>query len=270
LPVILSNWSDEQIGTGSIFQLTIPAVPTPVYMTLRVYQTRTTFAGLPEGEPAVIVNLPALQEAAPNSQIRPNVAFLGGDGISSEQIDRAIADLTGSNERVAGGVTAVVNADVLSRTETYDEIRDAPLSEGVTRSFALSVGMAALYAILAIVTALTLTARARSRDLSFLRTLGLSQPQALRLAVVEQAPSIVVASCIGTALGIAIVRLIEPGLDVSAFVGPGTSVPLRIDWLTIAIITIALTLVTLAAVAVFTAVNRRAQISQSLRVGDGG
>jgi putative ABC transport system permease protein len=129
--------------------------------------------------------------------------------------------------------------------------------------------MAALYAVLAIVTALTLTARARSRDLSFLRTLGLSQPQALRLAVIEQIPSVFVASVIGAAFGIAIVRLIEPGLDVSAFVGPDTSVPLRVDWLTISALTLALTLVTLAAIAVFTAINRRAQLSQTLRVGDG-
>src|SRR5690606_35218071 len=127
-----------------------------------------------------------------------------------------------------------------------------------------------LYAALAIVTALTLTARSRSRDLSFLRTLGLSQPQALRLAVVEQVPAVIVASGLGAALGIAIVRLLWPGLHVSAFVGPDTSVPLRIDWLTITVITATLTLVTLAALAIFTAINRRAQLSQTLRVGDGG
>jgi putative ABC transport system permease protein len=270
LPAILSAWQDDEIGAGSVFELTVPAVPTPVTLTLRVYQSRTTFAGLPEGEPAVIVSLRALQTAAPDRQIRPNVAFLGGDDLTTEQIQLTIADQTGSDERVAGGVTAVFNADVLSRSETYEEIRDAPLSRGVTRSFALSVGMAALYAVLAILTALTLTARARARDLSFLRTLGLSQQQALRLAVVEQAPAVIVASALGTGLGIAIVRLIEPGLDVSAFVGPGTSVPLRIDWLSIGVITAALTIVTLAAIALFTAINRRAQISQSLRAGDGG
>ncbi len=270
LPAILAGWDDDELSIGSEVEITVPAMPSPVDIVLRVDDIRPTFAGLPEGTQATIVNLRAVQMAAPDSQIRPNVAYLDGDLLTSEQIELVIADQTGSDDRVAGGVTAVVNVDVLSRSETYEEIRDAPLSQGVTRSFALSVGMAALYAVLAIVTALTLTARARSRDLSFLRTLGLSQPQALRLAVVEQIPAVIVASSLGTALGIAIVRLIEPGLDVSAFVGPDTSVPLRIDWLSITTITVALTLVTIGAIAVFTAINRRAQLSQTLRVGDGG
>ena len=269
LPAIISGPDVGNFRIGETTTTTVPAQPSPVQIVMRIEEIRPGFAGLAEGTRATIVNLRALQSAAPESQIRPNVAFLDGDGLTVEQLELVIADQTGTDDRIAGGINAFVAADILSRSETYAEIRDAPLSRGVTRSFALSVAMASLYAILAIVTALTLTARARSRDLSFLRTLGLSQPQALRLAVIEHIPSVLIASTVGAALGIAIVRLIEPGLDVSAFVGPDTSVPLQIDWPTITAITIALTLVTLGAIALFTAINRRAQLSQMLRVGDG-
>jgi putative ABC transport system permease protein len=268
LPAILANWSTDTVGAGSTIPITVPARGSAVQITLLVEEVRPAFAGVPEDQPAVIVNLRALQQAAIDAQIRPNLAFLDGDGLSVEQLELDIAAQTGANDRTAGGVSSYVDATISSRDETYESIHTAPLSRGVTRSFALSVAMAALYAALAIVTALTLTARARARDLSYLRTLGLSQPQALRLAIVEHVPSVLIASAIGAGLGIAIVRLIEPGLDVSAFVGPGTRVPLQTDWLSITAITIALTLVTIAAIAIFTAINRRTQISQSLRVGD--
>ncbi|HEX5166617.1 MAG TPA: FtsX-like permease family protein, partial [Thermomicrobiales bacterium] len=268
LPAVLAGWASDDIRIGSTIPISVPARPSPVQITLRVEEVRPAFAGVSEGQPAVIVNLRALQQAAPDSQIRPNLAFLDGDGLSVEQLELDIAAQTGANDRTAGGVSSYVDVDISSRDETYETIHAAPLSRGVTRSFALSVAMAALYAALAIVTALTLTARARARDMSYLRTLGLSQPQALRLAIIEHVPSVLIASALGAGLGIAIVRLIEPGLDVSAFVGPGTRVPLRTDWTSITAITIALTLITLAAIAFFTAINLRAQISQSLRVGD--
>ncbi|MGH9176829.1 MAG: FtsX-like permease family protein, partial [Vicinamibacterales bacterium] len=267
--VVAANWTEDEIRPGSLLTVNVPAQPVSVDVVMRVDEVRATFAGLPEDEPFVVVSLPALRAAAPDAQLRPNVTYLSGEGLTAEAIDEAIDDQIGEDDPIAGGVRAFVDSDVTSRVETYDAIRDAPLSQGVTRSFALGVAMATLYAVLAIVTALTLTARARSRDLSYLRTLGLSQPQALRLSVVEHIPSVILASLLGALLGVGIVRLIEPGLNVAAFVGPDTSVPLRTDWLTITLTTLALTLATTGALAVYTAINRRAQLSQTLRVGDG-
>ena len=72
---------------------------------------------------------------------------------------------------------------------------------------------------LTIIGAVILSAARRTRDLAFLRTLGVTDVQALALIVMEHGPPVVLAIIPGVALGIGIAILCEPGLGLATFVG---------------------------------------------------
>jgi hypothetical protein len=72
----------------------------------------------------------------------------------------------------------------------------------------------------------------------------------------------------GTALGVAVARLIEPGVDLQAFTGEGLPVELRINWINISLLGIGLVVTVAVAVAVTSSLSRRASLGQALRLGD--
>ena len=119
---------------------------------------------------------------------------------------------------------------VVSRHEQLAAERSAPLVAAVGQGFVVALGAAALYAVLAVVAVVALEAQRRARELAFLRTLGLSEGQAISLAFVEHAPPALLALAIGILLGLGLAWLLEPGLGLAAFIDPGTPVRLQVDW----------------------------------------
>ena len=113
-------------------------------------------------------------------------------------------------------------------------MRDAPLTAAVTSGFTVALLVAAAYAGLAIVAVVILHAQRRSREVGFLRTLGVTDRQVGLLTVVEHGLPLLLALVIGVALGIGLAWLIEPGLDLAAFSSPDTTVILQVDWASIA------------------------------------
>jgi putative ABC transport system permease protein len=149
-----------------------------------------------------------------------------------------------------------------------DALHAAPLIAAVGRGFNLGLLVAALYAGLAVVVALILTFAARARDLTFLRTLGLSGRQSLGLTIVEHLPSVVLAVAAGIGLGIGLAVLLEPGLDLAAFAGRSIPVKLSVDWLTLGVLALALAAVVAVAVLATALVGRRLSVTSALRLGD--
>jgi putative ABC transport system permease protein len=127
--------------------------------------------------------------------------------------------------------------------------------------------VAAIYMALAIVGAMVLSAAGRTRDLAYLRTLGVTARQALGLTVMEHGPPVVLALIPGVVLGVAIAILVEPGLKLSTFVGT-SGVPLYVDWLAMAAMAGALIAVVALSVALGTWLARRARPTDALRIGD--
>ena len=107
---------------------------------------------------------------------------------------------------------------------------DAPLVAGVGRSYRLSMLAAAIIAALASIAALSLTARERWRDLSYLRTLGLSARQSLAVTLIEQLPTVLIAGVVGALLGEGMAWAIRPGIDLATFTGPGAAATLQPAW----------------------------------------
>lgn len=158
---------------------------------------------------------------------------------------------------------------LIARAEAYERSRESPLTGGVASGFRLTVAICAIFAALSSIAALVLSSHQRGRDLGYLRTLGLTQRQALRLVMAEHIPLVVAAATLGGLLGVVTAWAIEPGFDLGPFAGlPSGQTPLVVDALGIAVVTLVITAVVALATAGFVLLTRRAQLGQLLRVGD--
>lgn len=170
-------------------------------------------------------------------------------------------------------VRAAVNetqpfASVTTRQEVYEVTAGAPLVGATETAFGVAVLVAAGYCGLAVVLALVVTARPRSRFLSYLRTLGLSGRQARGLVALEILPMAGVAAAGGLLLGLGIPRVVAPAIDLRPFTGGLDAPPLLVDGAVVAALAVGLLVVVVAAVLVVTAVNRRLRLGSALRVGE--
>jgi putative ABC transport system permease protein len=184
----------------------------------------------------------------------PSVTYVRADASAAASLQAAAAQ--------SGGVI------VSSRHERYAELRDAPLVAAVVGGFLLALALAAAYAALAIVTVAALEAQRRSREVAFLRTLGLSDRQVALLTVVEQGAPLVLSLLIGIGVGLGLAWLVEPGLDLAAFSGAPVAVGLQVDWLTIVAVAVGVTSVVVVAVAGSSFVARRLEVGYALRIGE--
>ena len=174
----------------------------------------------------------------------------------------------GTGEGISAAVLAAGGQGrLISRHEAYAALHDAPLEAVISTGYATALVTAVIYMALAIVGAMVLSAAGRTRDLAYLRTLGVTGRQALGLTVMEHGPPVILALIPGVALGIAIAILIEPGLGLATFVGlPG--VPLSIDWVALGIMAAALVSVVGVAVIAGTWLARRGRPTDALRMGE--
>jgi putative ABC transport system permease protein len=252
IPAIVSNrFTRNALDPGDTFALTVFGRETAFV----VVETRERFAGIPIGQPFVITSMDLLQASNPDREFRRTVLFVRAPAGSHDELRETLSEQS-------------ISARLTSRDAEYSKVHDSPLISGVQGGFRIGLVLAGAYSALAVIIALTITASARARDLAFLRTLGLSREQAIGLTVVEQLPLVILALLAGTALGVAVARLIEPGVDLQAFTGEGLPVELRYSWLNIGLLGLGLVLTVAAAIAVTSALSQRASLGQALRLGD--
>jgi putative ABC transport system permease protein len=253
IPAIVSRrWvSSRDIENGDTFTLSLGRIE-PTFV---VREIRATFPTLPLDQAFVVTSLDALRAMNPERPLRHNRLYVKAP-------DSAYNELASTLDEQSNG------ARLLARGREYAAVHDAPLVAGTIRGFRIGLGVAAVYSALAIVVALTLTERARARDLSFLRTLGLSNEQAVGLVAFELGPPVALAIAVGIALGIASARLIEPGLDLMAFTGPEVPVALLVDLRATALLALGLVAVVVCAVVAVGWATRRANLAGALRLGD--
>jgi predicted lysophospholipase L1 biosynthesis ABC-type transport system permease subunit len=144
----------------------------------------------------------------------------------------------------------------------------SPLATGTVAAFRAGAVLAGAYAAAVLVLAPLLAARSRLRDLAYLRALGLSRAQAARITAAELAPVVVASLVLGTVLGVVVVYLVEPGLDLNALAAGERKVGVRLDPVASGLLLVALLLVSAAAVRVTGLVMRGTSISRVLRMGD--
>jgi putative ABC transport system permease protein len=253
IPAILSfalPFGSADLVPGSTFRMTVHGVP----MTFELVEERATFPGVRERASLAVVPFDWVQAATGAQALAPNVMWVRAPGDAAEQLAATFPE--------ARGVVYIV-----SRYDAYAAIHDAPLAAAIGTGYGVALVLAAIYMALTIVGALILSAARRTRDLAYLRTLGVTARQALALTIVEQAVPVLLAIVPGVALGIGLAILCEPGLGLSTFVGT-SGVPLFVDWGAIGLIAVALGGVVAGAVVVGTWLSRRVRLADALRVGE--
>ncbi|HJW22367.1 MAG TPA: FtsX-like permease family protein, partial [Candidatus Limnocylindrales bacterium] len=253
IPAILSSRlpnGTSNLGPGATFDLDVNGLE----LTFRLVEQRADFAGLGGPTTFAIVPLPWVDAALGSQAPRPSVLWVRGPASIAGSLRDAVA--------ASGSVIRVV-----ARAEVLAALRDAPLTSVVGAGYGLALVVAAGYMALAFVGAIVLSAARRSRDLAYLRTLGVSPVQSLGLTVVEHGPTVVLALAAGLALGLGLALALEPSLGLDGFVGM-SGVPPSIDWPTLAVMVIALAAVVVGALLGGTWLSRRAPVTDVLRIGE--
>lgn len=272
IPAVAStSWPAEAEGRpepGARVLLTATSPQTGAFeLYFEIVEVRSQFAGLPRGEPFLVTSLEAVQAAIESGSLRPTTLYLAAD-VEGAVLEAALRDQYLAPELTEVILAPLFSLEIFSRAELYAMLAEAPLVTGIADGSRASVALAALYASIAAIAALVLSAQLRARDLGYLRTLGLSTRQALGLAIVELLPGVLIASILGVGLGTGIAYLVKPGLDLTAFVGPDVPVVLQISWPRVILVALSLVLSVSSAIAIFSFVTRRTQLGEVLRVGD--
>jgi putative ABC transport system permease protein len=252
IPAILSNRmpvGSAHLEIGDTFRTNLVGQT----LVFRLVERRDTFPGLDQRTAFAVAPLPWVQAAFDHPR---------GAGV---MWIRAATDIR------PGLVSAISSAGaaarVISRYDAFAALRDAPLEAVISTGYTAALIVAGIYMALAIVGAMVLSAAGRTRDLAYLRTLGVTGRQSLGLTVMEHGPPVLIALIPGIALGIGIALLVEPGLGLATFVGV-SGVPLYVDWVALAAMSVVLIIVVGAAVALGTWLARRVRPADALRIGE--
>lgn len=198
------------------------------------------------------------REALTRRAARPTALLLTGGHLDGAALRRAAGD----------------GVDVRLRAEVRTAYVHSPLQSGAERIYTAAVAAGAGYAVLALLLALVRAAPERSALLARLRTMGLTRAQGRRLLVLESLPQALLAAVGGALTGWAAIRLLAPGLDLTAIAvagrpAPGGTARLRTDALSLLVPSLAV-LVVATGVALAQAwwTGRRGSVRE-LRAGDG-
>ena len=252
IPAVLSTKlpaGSIRLEPGDTFRATVVGRS----LLFRVVDRRDTFPGITEGRSFTVVPFGWVRAAFEKPPIA-TVFWVRAPGDLGDRLATAVEQ---------GGRPA----RIVSRHESLASLRDSPLEAVVVGGYAVALVVAAIYMALAIVGAMVLSAAGRTRDLAYLRTLGVTARQALGLTVMEHGPPVVLALIPGVVLGIAIAILVEPGLGLATFVGIG-GVPLAVDWLSIVLLVAGLAAVVAVSIGAGTWLSRRARPADALRMGE--
>lgn len=255
IPAVVSakvpnGWATRAVGDTFVLDVRGQA------LTFRIAGVADSFPGIPGPSTFVVAPFAAVVAAHDASPIAPTILFIRGPASVVPGIEERMAKTPSLETRT-------------TRDERFAAIHDAPLVAAVGAGFGVALGIAAAYAALAVIAVVLLDSARRSREVAYLRTLGLSDRQLTRLTIIEQAPQVVAAVLIGTAAGALVAWLVEPGLSLATFIDPDVPVALAYDASTILAVGALVLAVVIAAVGIGTAVARRLAPVDALRMGEG-
>ena len=185
----------------------------------------------------VVIRVVGVLDGVPGLVDQPRQLVLPLDGmraalpertLPAEQLLVRLGPATEDAVDAAAAADATV-LDVEHRSTRAAALAGAPLVTTIRGGIALALGIAILYAALALAAGLVLAVAARRRQLTILRTLGLARADVGRLVVLEHLPLVLLAVVGGLGLGAAAGVLLVPALGLTAFTGSaGTGTGLTI------------------------------------------
>ena len=200
IPAILSSQlppAIADIGIGDKFTIGVAQQS----LTFKLVQRQDSFPGHGNSAIFAIVPLDWVKAALPDKEFVPTILWL-------RATTGAAAPLAAAASSAAEGVRLV------SRPDAFGVLHDAPLGSGVADFFGGALGVAVLYMAVTLVGAVIISAGGRTRDLAYLRTLGVSGRQAQALTAVEHAPPVLLALIPG--------HLARRRRRIAGGTGPGT------------------------------------------------
>lgn len=263
VPALVSPAVADLIGDG-----TLGLQSSRGRITAEVAAVRQVTPALTGGEFAVVDaesvarHLPGTEAV---TEARPDTLLLSADGGGPDRT--ALRSLARDS---APGATLMLRDDVT------DDLAASELQRGAERLYAVAAVAATGYALLAVLLSLLRAAPERVALLARLRTMGFSRRHGRRLLVLEALPQLVAAGLVGALAGLVTVRLLGPGIDLSALalgdespdlLGAGGA-ELRADPLALALPSVAVPGLALAAVLVQAWWGGRRRAVQELRAGE--
>ena len=183
-------------------------------LTIRLAATMTHTPGLPGGGPFVI--LPSWAQSMLKATAPPNVLLLTGSGINMADLHRALAH--------------TLPASVLtSRQAVLTAKTQLPTVQGANTAFELCVLATLALSVAAVLLGLLLSGRDRTRVAAWLGALGMTGPQARRLAILDALPLVLIAVLGAEIAALVLAQIVAPALDLSVFTGSSAAVPVRPD-----------------------------------------
>jgi len=252
VPVVIAKGLEERANGMQLGETLVISIQGYTF-NARAVADMTTFPGV-SGNSFMIVSEKQLRTLFPDAPLRPTGIFLRAPERAGDAIRTAIA-----------GVMS--NAVVSGRTDTSDLLRDAPIVRAVRLGIAATAVVAAIYAALAVAAALALGGAARTTENAHLRTLGLSDRQAFTTLVLEQGPALIFAFIGGLALGLGLLVLLLPGLQLQRLLGIDVEVVPSLDPVLVVEMAAGILLVALVGLAAGLWLGRRGTAVAALRRG---
>ncbi|MEU3459929.1 FtsX-like permease family protein [Streptomyces sp. NPDC006733] len=215
----------------------------------------------------VIVSSAQLVKRHPDMNIGhftgPTVLMITADGRIDGKALRAATAATGGDMFVS----------LLS--EERGTLSDSALQSGARGIYLAAVAGGAGYSALALLLSLLQAAPQRTALLARMRTMGMGRRDRRRLVFLEMLPQALLAAVGGVLVGLAVIPLLGPGVDITALAfgsDPGTTVPagpgLRVDPLSLALPSAGLLALAYVVLLAQVWVTGRRRESTDLRVGD--
>ncbi|WP_330266863.1 FtsX-like permease family protein [Streptomyces griseorubiginosus] len=207
--------------------------------TARTYGTRPFPVLLPDGS-TLTVRITAVLDRTP-AVSGPDFLIVNRTALGPAAARPTGLLLTGENlDGTALREAAPKTATVRLRSEERAGYVDSPLQTGAERVYTTAVAAGTGYTVLALLLSLLRTAPERTALLARLRTMGLTRAAGRRLLILESLPQAVLAALGGVLTGWATIRLLSPGIDLTALALPTAepgagAVELRMDLPSLAI-----------------------------------
>jgi putative ABC transport system permease protein len=207
------------LGLGDRFQTSVLDVP----LWFQVVAIRDRFPGLPVGRPFIVASFPQVVAAAPHASLPPTAAFLAAPGTTGSALEQLVT-------------RAAPDAVVVDRSAEAAALEGQGVVEVASGGLLALAALAAVYATLAVIATLLLTAADRRQESAHLRAFGLTDRQSAALLAGEFTPAVLVAAAFGLGLGIAMFVYLLPGLGLTTLLGVSGTAPPTVDLGTAAIL----------------------------------
>ncbi|WP_407286596.1 hypothetical protein [Streptomyces sp. BP-8] len=165
----------------------------------------------------VLINAESVARRHPDTYAEPandpTVLLLSGRRLDAEAL----------RSTVRAHTPASLTADLVLRSAERARLADPPLQQGAQRLYTAAVAAGAGFALLALLLARLQAAPQQAHLLFRLRTMGLTPAQGRRLMVLEALPPALLAAFGGALAGAATIRLLRPGMDLTALALAGAA-----------------------------------------------